>query len=64
MGWGNGTTNTSWQVNKMYLDDPQQDAGTTYTYEALIGNYTAGTQYYGYQNFNPKNYIFMIEVAA
>jgi hypothetical protein len=64
LAWGNGVANTSWQVNKMYLDDPQQVAGTTYTYEAMIGNWSSGTQYYGYLNYNPRNYIFMIEVAA
>jgi hypothetical protein len=64
MGWGNGTPQTSWQVNKMYLDDPQQVSGTTYTYEAMIGNYTAGTQYYGYLNYNSRCEMFMIEVAA
>jgi hypothetical protein len=64
IGWGNGATNISWQVNKMYLDDPQQPSGTTYTYEALIGNWASGTHYYGYPNFNSRNYIFMIEVAA
>jgi len=64
MSWGNGTTNTSWNVNKMYLDDPQQSSGTTYTYESLIGNWSNGTQYYGYSGFSPRNYMIMIEVAV
>jgi len=64
MGWGNGSSSISWQANKMYLDDPQQTSGTTYTYESLIGNWSNGTQYYGYSGFSPRNYMIMIEVAV
>lgn len=64
MGAGNGPVNNSWTIAREYLDNPAQPAGTTITYQLLLGNWSPGTAYFGYSGYSPENFITIMEIAG
>jgi hypothetical protein len=64
-GSGNGSGNNSYNIYRQYLDSPNVVAGTTITYQILLGNWSAGTTSVNYaSNYTPTSGITVFEVQA
>jgi hypothetical protein len=64
-GSSNGAGSNSYNVYRQYLDSPSVIAGTTITYQILLGLWSAGSTSVNYaSNYTPTSGITVFEVQA
>jgi hypothetical protein len=64
MGAGNGVTTTSWNITRVQFHDPTVVAGNTYTYRAMLGQWSGATAYLNFSGYTDGYSIIMIEEIA
>jgi hypothetical protein len=62
-GAGNGATNISWSITRVYLDAPNVVAGTTIQYNVLLGLWSSGTVFFNYPAFALESSFTLMEIA-
>jgi hypothetical protein len=63
MGAGNGTTNTSWTIQRIFLDSPNVPAGTTISYQTMVAMWSSGTIFVNYPGYVSQSAITLMEIA-
>lgn len=63
LGFGNGVATSSWNMKRELLDSPNVAAGTTLTYQALLGRWSSGTIYFNYSGYTGGSTITLLEIA-
>jgi hypothetical protein len=63
MGNGNGQGTNSWNMKRPFLDSPNVAAGTTITYNMLLGVWSSGTAYVNYSGYTGGSTITIMEIA-
>lgn len=63
MGNANGQGTNSWNIKRPFLDSPGVAAGTTITYNMLLGLWSAGTVYLNAVGYTGGSTITIMEIA-
>ena len=63
MGSTNGAGTNSWSITRIGFHNPGVVAGTSYTYRAMLGLWTAGTTYSNYATYTGGSTITIEEIA-
>jgi ribulose 1,5-bisphosphate carboxylase large subunit-like protein len=63
MGNANGQGTNSWNIKRPFLDSPGVAAGTTITYNMLLGLWSAGTTYLNNTGYTGGSTITIMEIA-
>jgi hypothetical protein len=63
MGTGNGLATNSYSIERCFLDTPSQPAGTTITYNMLLGLWLSGTSFLNYSGYTIGSTITVMELS-
>ena len=63
LGIGNGIATTSWSITRVKFHSPLVVAGNSYTYRAMLGKWSTGTNYLNYAGYSGESIIIIEEIA-